>query len=81
MSDTMTYPHLSHLPASAEQALQQLASDILDQYDLGNKSSARAMLNNVLHKRKAYVTMWLMIHAQQRKQTGDAYSLICSVTT
>lgn len=80
MSNATTYPHLAHMPPSAEQALQELASAILDAYELGNKSTARAMFNNVLNKRKAYVTMWLMIHAQQRRQTGSVYALVCSVT-
>jgi len=78
--NTMAYPHLAHLPPNTETALQTLANEILDQYELGNKSTARAMFNNVLNKRKAYVTMWVMIHAQQRGMTGDAYTLICSVT-
>lgn len=69
-----------NLTPSAETELQNLAKRIVDQYELGNKSSARAMMNNVTHSRKAYVAMWVYIHAHQRGVSGKAYSLICSVT-
>lgn len=73
-------PPATELPAKVEETLKQLAVSIYDQYELGNKSTARAMLNNVLHRRKAYVTMYLILHAQAQGQEYLAYSLIVSVT-
>lgn len=80
MSAMDNMPHVPNLCPSVESALQTQASDILTTYLNGNKSTARAMLNQVQEGRQLYVSMWVQIHAQQQAQMQAAYRLICSVT-
>lgn len=56
-------------------AMLELARGIMEQYELGNLSTARAMLNNVPGKRKAYVG-----YALTKLNPVAARNLIMSVT-
>lgn len=78
--EDMTQPHLAHLPPSVEEALQAQSKAILHAYMMGNKSTARAMMNSIPEKRIAYVTMWLFNLADNDGVHDQVARLICSVT-
>ena len=66
------------------QALNGQANAIYDAYVQGNKSTARAMLNQIPHKRTAYVVMVMVAQANVSEEPlamNRVWQLVSSVTS
>lgn len=79
-SERRGQPYCTNLPASVEEALQLQAREMYDTYVNGNKSTARAMANNIPKNRIAYVCMWFQIYAVRDGDSQTGYAFVCSIT-
>ena len=61
--------------------MQEQLETILDTYVCGNKSTARAMLNQIQYQQRFYAAMYLLAHAEEVGYYDEASVLIASVTT